>query len=319
MTDQVQYAGIDIAKHHLALALRPSGASIRFAHDEAGRRALVERLQAEAVHVVGLEATGGLESEVIAALAEAHLAVALVNPRQVRDFARALGRLAKTDKLDAAVLAHFGEAVRPTPYTLPDAATQTLHALVLPRHQLQDMLLAERNRRLTAHRSLHRQLDDHITWLQRQLSDTDDEWQRLIRDSPLWREADDLLQSVPGVGPVVSAIELAHLPELGQLNRRQIAALAGVAPFNRDSGTRRGQREVWGGRSQVRAAWYMGALVGTRYNSVLKTFYDRLRAAGKEAKVALVACMRKLLTILNAILKQRKPWHEPEASTVAAS
>jgi transposase len=318
MTDHQQYAGIDIAKAQLDVALRPAGASTRFRHDQDGRRALVEYLQAHQVTLVVLEATDGLESEVIAALAEAKLAVALVNPRQVRDFARALGRLAKTDQLDAAVLAHFGEAVQPTPYTLPDASTQTLHALILRRRQLQDMLLAERNRRLTAHRSLQRQLDDHIAWLERQLHDTDDEWQQLIRDSPLWREADDLLQSVPGVGPVVSAIVLAHLPELGQLNRRQIAALAGVAPFNRDSGTRRGQREVWGGRSQVRAALYMSALVGMRYNSVLKTFYDRLRAAGKEAKVALVACMRKLLTILNAIVKQGKPWHEPDPQPAAS-
>ena len=231
-----------------------------------------------------------------------------MNPRQVRDFAKAAGRLAKTDALDAAVLAHFAAAVRPTPRPLPDAATQSLAALVTRRRQLVEMLTAERNRLGSAPRVLRAEIQAHITWLQRRLARLDTDLGQAIQTSPVWRAQDDLLQSVPGVGPVLATTLLASLPELGTLNRRAIAALVGVAPLNRDSGTFRGRRMVWGGRAAVRAVLYMGTLVAVRHNPVLRAFYQRLRAVGKLPKVALTACMRKLLTILNAMLKHQTRW-----------
>ena len=243
----------------------------------------------------------------------AGLPVVVVNPRQVRDFAKATGTLAKTDALDAAVLAHFAAAVRPTPRPLPDAATQSLAALVTRRRQLVEMLTAERNRLGSAPRVLRAEIQAHITWLKRRLGRLDADLHQAIRTSPAWRVQDDLLQSVPGVGPVLAVTLLASLPELGTLNRKAIAALVGVAPLNRDSGTRQGRRMVWGGRAAVRAVLYMGTLVAVRHNPVLRAFYQRLRAVGKLPKVALTACMRKLLTILNAMLKQQTRWNPSHA------
>src|SRR5262245_27888947 len=263
-----------------------------------------------------LEATGGLELPLLAALGSAGLPVVAVNPRQVRDFAKAVGKLAKTDALDARVLAHFADAVRPAVRPLPDAATQALTALVTRRRQLVEMLTAEQNRRRTAPAAIRADIQAHIAWLQGRLKGLDQDLDRALRSSPLWREHEDLLRSVPGIGPVVTATLVAELPELGTLGRKQIAALVGVAPLNRDSGTLRGKRTVWGGRATVRAALYMAALVGTQRNPVLRALYQRLLAAGKLKKVALTACMHKLLTILNALMKHRTRW-APSLSVAA--
>jgi transposase len=258
--------------------------------------------------VVVLEATGGLECPLVAALAAAHLPVVVVNPRQVRDFARATGRLAKTDAIDARVLAQFGEAVEPQPRPLPDQATQELAALVTRRRQLVQMLTAEKNRLRIAARPVRRDIQQHIRWLERRLDDLDGDLRKTIQSSPLWRDRDQVLQSAPGVGFVSSSTLLANLPELGRLNHKEIAALVGVAPLNRDSGAFRGRRTVWGGRADVRAVLYMATLVASRRNPVVKAFYDRLVAAGKPKKVALTASMRKLLTILNAMVRSHASW-----------
>jgi transposase len=258
--------------------------------------------------LVVLEATGGIELPLVGALAAAGLPVVVVNPRQVREFARATGRLAKTDAIDAQVLARFAEAVQPALRPLPDAATQQLSSLVTRRRQVIEMLTAEKNRLRTTAPAVRDHVKEHILWLERSLSDLDRELEQAIHSSDIWRAQDDLLQSAPGVGQVLSTTLLAELPELGTLNRKEIAALVGVAPLNRDSGTLRGRRTVWGGRSQVRAVLYMAALVATRFNPVIRAFYQRLQAAGKPKKVALTACMRKLLTILNAMMRHQIPW-----------
>ena len=259
--------------------------------------------------LVVLEATGGLETFLVGELAGAQLPVVVVNPRQVRDFAKAVGKLAKTDALDAQVLAHFGEATKPDLRPLPNASTQELQALLARRRQVVEMITAEKNRYRTATRRLKPQIQEHIHWLEQQLKELDQDLSELLRSSPVWRTKEKLLVSVPGVGPVLTVTLLAGLPELGLLNRREIAALVGVAPFNRDSGTLRGKRTVWGGRSSVRATLYMATLAATRYNSVMRAFYQRLLEAGKPKKVALTACMRKLLTILNAMLKHNLSWN----------
>ncbi|MBI2080169.1 MAG: IS110 family transposase [candidate division NC10 bacterium] len=308
MVTQPVFVGIDVAKASLDVAVHPTAERWTVEHTERELAGLTRRLTALQPALVVLEATGGLEGPLVGALAAAGLPVVVVNPRQVRDFAKATGLLAKTDALDAAVLAHFAAAVRPTPRPLPDAATQTLAALVTRRRQLVEMLTAERNRLGSAPRALRGEIQAHITWLKRRLARLDTDLGQAIRTSPVWRVQEDLLRSVPGVGPVLSATLLASLPELGTLNRKAIAALVGVAPLNRDSGTLRGRRRVWGGRAAVRAVLYMGALVAVRHNPVLRAFYQRLRAAGKLPKVALTACMRKLLTILNAMLKHQTPW-----------
>ncbi len=270
---------------------------------------MVVRLRELAPHLVVLEATGGMELAVAGELAAANLPVVVANPRHVRDFARAAGKLAKTDSLDAQVLAHFAEALQPEPRALPDAGTQELGALVARRRQLVEMITAEKNRIRTATRRIRPKVQQHIRWLEENLEDLDQDLGDFIRSSPMWKDKEQLLRSTPGVGPVLSMTLLSDLPELGNLNRGEIAALVGVAPFNRDSGTLRGKRKVWGGRSQVRAALYMAALVATRYNPVLRDFYQRLCAAGKPKKVALTACMRKLLTILNVMIKHHSHWN----------
>jgi transposase len=315
MTSDRVFVGIDVSKDRLDVALRPSAERWAVANDEPGFATVVARLQA--VHPTGvvLEATGGLEIPLTGALAAAGLPVVVVNPRQVRDFAKATGKLAKTDALDAAVLAQFAEAVRPALRPLPDAATRGLSALLTRRRQLLEMRTAEKNRLGSAGRPIHREIQAHITWLDRRLAHLDDDLARTIRESPVWREKDDLLRSAPGVGPVLARTLLASLPELGTLNRKQSAALVGVAPLNRDSGTLRGKRAVWGGRAHVRAALYMSALAATRYNPVIRAFYQRLCAAGKAKKVALTACMHKLLGILNSMVKHRTPWRDYFAYT----
>jgi transposase len=257
-----------------------------------------------------LEATGGFERPVAAASAAAGLPIAVVNPRQARDFARATGRLAKTDRIDAQILARFAQAVRPAPRPVPEEEAQALAEITtLRRRRLVGMLTAENNRLGAATTKLVRKrLRAHVRWLEKELSRTDRDLEEAINESPTWRENEELLRGVPGVGPVVARTLLAELPELGSLPPKQLAALVGVAPLNRDSGAFRGRRAVWGGRATVRAALYMGALVATRHNPQIKEFYERLLGAGKPRKVALVACMRKLPIILNAMLKNRTPW-----------
>jgi transposase len=308
MTTVAICIGIDVSKDRLDLAWRPTGERWTAPNTERGIRAICRRLRTPEPTLIVLEATGGLELPLTGALAAAGLPVVVVNPRQIRDFAKATGRLAKTDTLDAAVLAQFAEAVRPPVRPLPDAATQALSALLLRRRQLIGMLTAEKNRLGSAPAPLRTGIRAHITWLEGRLADLDEELACAIRESPLWREKDDLLHSTPGVGPVLARTLLASLPELGTLTRQQIAALVGVAPLNRDSGRFRGSRRVWGGRAHVRAALSMGTLVATRFNPVIRAFSQRLCAAGKAKKVALTACMRKMLTMLNAMLKHQTPW-----------
>jgi transposase len=308
MSTSALYVGIDLSKTQLDVAFRPSRSPLCVAHDERGIALLVERLRTLQPTTVVLEATGGLELPLASALAAAGLPVAVVNPRQVRDFAKGTGQLAKTDRLDAAVLARFAEAVRPPVRPLPDEATQRLGALVTRRQQLIEMLTAEKNRLGSAPLAMRPEIQAHISWLEQRVTALEEELGTTIRSSPIWRAQDDLLQSMPGVGPVLATTLLAELPELGRLNRREIAALVGVAPLNQDSGAWRGARRVWGGRAHIRASLYMGTLAATRHNPLIRGFYQRLRAAGKAAKVALVACMRKLLTILNAMMKHQTPW-----------
>ncbi len=312
MEQEATYVGIDVAKAQVEVAVRPTGDRWEVSRDEAGIRKLVSRLKTLDPVLVLLEASGGLEVPLVAALAADALPVVVVNPRQVRDFARATGKLAKTDALDAAVLAHFAEAVQPPVRPLRDAETQVLNSLAARRHQVMTMLVSEKNRLSSAATlAVRPHIEAHMAWLERELDDLDKSLRQTLRQSPVWREKDNLLRSVPGVGEQLSLTLVAYLPELGTLDRRQIAALVGVAPFNRDSGTLRGKRIVWGGRARVRAALYMGALVASRFNPVIRDFYQRLLAAGKPKKLALTACMRKLLVILNSMLKHGSPWRDP--------
>ena len=311
------FVGIDVAKAELVVATRPAGEHWAVANDEAGGRELAVRLRATAPTLVVLEATGGYELLAVAALAAAGLPVVVVNPRQVRDFAKATGQLAKTDRIDAGVLALFAERVRPEVRPLPNEEAQELDAVLTRRRQLLEMLTAERNRlgqvAGRGRRPVKKSLKAHIAFLERELRVADTDLGAMVRASPAWREKDDLLRSVPGVGPVLSLTLLAELPELGRLSRREVAKLAGVAPLARDSGTLRGHRYVRGGRASVRAVLYMAALVATRRNPVIRAFYERLLAAGKPKKLALVACMRKLLTILNAMARSGVRWEAPNA------
>lgn len=304
--------GIDVAKAHLDVAAAPADATLsRVANDDAGIAALVSALSARAPTLVVLEATGGWETPVATALALAGLPVAVVNPRQVRDFAKAIGQLAKTDALDAAVLALFAERVRPTPRPLPDDAQADLRALVQRRRQLVDMLVAERNRLTTARPAARTSVETHIQWLEARIRESDRDLTQRLKQSPVWQAREQLLRSVPGIGPQTARRLLVSLPELGALTTRQAAKLVGVAPLNVDSGQSRGRRQTWGGRAPVRTALYMATLTATRANPVIRAFYQRLRAAGKPAKVALVAAMHKLLTILNAMVKHQQPWTAP--------
>jgi transposase len=302
------FVGIDVSKDHLDVHVRPTGTACRLANDEPGIAAALAHVAAAGPALVVLEATGGYEAPLAAALAAARLPVVVVNPRQARRFAEATGRLAKTDRLDAAALAHFAEAVRPPVRPLADADTQALAALVARRRQLIDMRTAEQNRLPLAARAVARGIRAHVAWLDRQLDQVGRELAAAVEASPVWRAKDDLLQSVPGVGPVVSHTLLTELPELGTLSARRVAALAGVAPVAHDSGRHRGTRRIAGGRAGVRSTLYMACLSAVRYNPVLRSFYARLRAAGKAVKVAQVAAMRKLLVILNAMVRDHRRW-----------
>lgn len=308
MQQAVYWVGIDVSKHFLDVYIRPSGEASRHPNTEQGIASLVEYLQALQPELVVLEATGGMEVAVAVALSSVNIGVAIVNPRQVRDFAKATGKLAKTDAIDAAVLAHFADAIRPQVRSLPDIQTRELGELVTRRRQVVEMITAEKARLAPMTGAMQQDITAHIEWLQQRLHDLDKQLQTLIRQTPAWCERVDLLKSVPGVGDVLSNTLLVELPELGCLSHKQISNLVGLAPINRDSGQMRGKRTIWGGRAQVRAVLYMGTLVAVRFNPVLKQFYERLRHKGKPAKVALTACMHKLLIILNAMVKHHTFW-----------
>jgi transposase len=308
------FVGIDISKRQLDVHILPSGAAFSVARDAAGLEQLIMTLRPHAPQLIVLEATGGLEVVVCAQLAAAGLPVVAVNPRQVRAFAVTLGRRARTDRLDAAVIASFAERLRPETRPLPDATTQALGELVTRRRQIAGMITAEGNRLQQAlDRRLQKRLKAHLVWLQRDLTDIESDLDTAIRNSPIWCEQVDLLTSVPGVGPATARCLIAELPELGKLDRRRIAALVGVAPINRDSGARSGSRQIGGGRARLRASLYMAALVGVRHNRTLAAFHARLIDAGKRPKVALVACMHKLLLILNAVIRNHQPWHDDQS------
>lgn len=316
MSQNAVFVGIDVSKAQLDVLLRPSAECWTLSNDEEGIRRLVRRLKQAAATLIVLESTGGYETAAVAALAAAELPVVVVNPRQVRDFARALGLLEKTDKIDAGMLALFAERIRPELRQIKSEEAQEFDALVTRRRQLLEMRTAEKNRAGTARPAVKRQIQKHIRWLTRELDRIEEELDQQIKTSPLWRAQDDLLQSVPGVGPVLSRTLIADLPELGQLSRKEIAKLVGVAPLASDSGKRKGKRCVWGGRAPVRAVLYMAAVVAKRFNPVIREFYERLLAKGKPKKVALTACMRKLLIILNSMVRQGTHW-DPGYAPVA--
>lgn len=302
------FVGIDVSKSNLDVCVRPSEKAWTVSNDHKGIEELAGRLAVLKPKLIVLEATGGFQEMVASVLASHRLSVVVVNPRQVRDFAKAVGKLAKTDRIDASVLAHFAEAVKPEVRLLKDEESRELSALVTRHNQLSDMITAEKNRLKRAPRNIVKDLKQHIAYLEKRLKDNDDKLQKTIRKQPLWREKEDLLRSVPGVGPVLSCMLLAQCPELGSLNRKKIAALIGVAPLNRDSGLYRGRRSCWGGRGDVRSVLYMAAMNAARFNPAIKEFHDRLRAKGKAPKVATMACMRKLLTILNVMVKNSTAW-----------
>jgi transposase len=310
------YVGIDVSKDILDVAVQPRQQARKFENNDAGIKEVVTYLKKLSPTLVVMEATGGLETSLAAGVSAAGIPVAVVNPRQVRDYAKAAGKLAKTDTIDAQVMADFAEAIHPEPRPLSDGQTQELKDILTRRSQLNEMMTAEKNRLYRARRPVSDHIKAHIAWLEQELDIMNSRLNRFIQESPIWRENDNLLQSVPGVGPILSSTLLAELPELGRLNRKQIAALAGVAPLNRDSGKFRGKRTVWGGRAKVRAALYMSTLVATRRNAVIRRFYERLTAAGKAKKAAITACMRKLLTILNAMMKHQTPWRHISSPAV---
>ncbi len=309
------HAGIDVSKARLDVCLLPEGETFSVTNDTEGIDSLLERLRQVCPELVVMEASGKYERPAAAAIAACGIAVAVINPRQARDFARAVGRLAKTDKIDAEVLARFAEAVGPRPSVLPDEGARALQAILARRRQISEMLVAENNRLRMAPEPVAERIRAHIEWLREDLASTDRDLDEAVETSTIWKENETLLRGVPGVGPVLARTLLAELPELGGLPHKRLSALVGVAPFNRDSGTLRGKREVWGGRAPVRAALYMGALVATRYNPAIRDFYERLLAAGKPKKVALVACMRKLLSILNAMMRDHAPWQSTHLLT----
>ncbi len=306
---ELKFVGIDVSKDALDVCIDPPGLAERFANDDAGIAALSQRLKALSPTLVVMEATGGFETHAATALAGAGMPVAVINPRQARDFAKASGELAKTDAVDARMLALFGRAIRPAVRALKDETVHELDGLVTRRRQLIDMRTQETNRLTTASKLQKKQIDKHIAWLNKRIDELDRGLTKRLRNSEVWRTKDDLMQGIPGVATVTSLSMLAKCPELGTLNRRQIAKLVGIAPLANDSGKRRGKRAIWGGRADVRSVLYMASLSAMRYNAVIKVFADRLRAAGKPPKVVIVACMRKLLTIMNAIIKNNTPWN----------
>ena len=304
------FVGIDVSKAHLDVSIRPDEEISSFANSEAGIAELVERLDSLTPELIVLEATGGLETPLVIALAAQGLPVVVINARQVRDFAKAAGRLAKTDQIDAQVLAQFAEVMRPAVRALPDAKARALEAILARRRQLVEMIIAEGNRLFACHdANVKTDIEAHLEYLKGRRSALDEVLLAAVEADPDWSRKATLLQSVPGVGSVLSATLLAELPELGHLSPKRIAALVGVAPINRDSGKLKGYRGTWGGRSNIRSPLYMAAVVAARWNPVLREFYQRLVARGKNKKVALVACMRKLIVILNAILRTKTSWH----------
>jgi transposase len=311
------WVGIDVSKARLDVAVKPLKQHWSETNDPEGITQLISKLTAVHPELVVMEATGGHEALAAACLAQAHLPVAVVNARQVRDFARAQGRLAKTDRIDCGVIADFGAAIRPEVRALPDEQAQQLQATLARRRQIIDMLVAEKNRLPLTHTHIQPRLKEHIAWLEEELASLDEQLRTLLKQSPLWREKDKLLRSVPGVGPVLSTTLLAELSELGKLDRKRIAALVGVAPYNCDSGKLKGKRKIWGGRASVRTVLYMATLSAKRHNPVIRAFYERLIAAGKLKKVALVACMRKLLTILNSMIRHNRAWQPDYLATAA--
>lgn len=302
------FAGIDVAKDRLDVFVRPSNIQKDFPNNEEGRTELARLLAGMEPAIVVLEASGGYEIPVVEVLVLRNLKVVVINPRQVRDFAKATGKLAKTDAIDAAVIARFGEVIRPEVRPLKDMDAQQLQAFIARRRQLVEMLVQEKNRLQIAPSWTRPDIEAHIAWLTECIDKVGKDISALIKKTPLWREKEDLLKTFKGIGPVNACTLLARLPELGQLNRKKIAALAGLAPINRDSGKYRGRRTIFGGRADVRAALYMAALSAVRHNPVIKTFYDRLIHAGKLRKVALTACMHKVLIILNAMVRTNTPW-----------
>ena len=308
MNNNAQVVGIDVSKGTLDVALLPSEEVLQFGNDAGGIEQLSKKLQSCVIDLVVMEATGGYETAVATALVGSGFRVAVVNPRQIRDFARASGRLAKTDRIDAQVIAAFGQAIEPEIVRLPDEDARKLEALVVRRRQLVTMRVQEVTRLGLAQGSMRKSIKGHIEWLEKEIDKLDTDLTAALRSSPAWRAKDELLRSFKGIGPVSSGTLLAALPELGQLDRRAIAALVGLAPFNCDSGIMRGRRTIYGGRSQVRTLLYMAATTAVRSNPVIRSFYQRLKSRGKPHKVAMVACMRKMLTILNAMVRQSTPW-----------
>jgi transposase len=305
------FVGIDVSKRHLDVAVWGQEEVWQQPNNEQGIIAVVGKLTELAPTLIVLEASGGWEMSLVAELAFAKLPVVVVNPTRVRAFAKATGQIAKTDKLDAGTIAWFAQAVRPEVRSLRNEQEAYLASLIARRRQVIGMVTAEKNRRHTTHGLIAERLEEHIAWLAAELDALEEDISRLIKESEVWQEKEALLQSVPGVGPVTAFTLLAELPELGALNRQKIAALAGLAPFNKDSGPRRGKRRIFGGRAGVRCVLYMAALSASKTNPVIKDFYERLLAKGKVKKVALVACMRKLLAILNAIIRDTRPWQQP--------
>ncbi len=308
MNSPAWFVGIDVSKGTLDVFVRPTGEAKTFVHTEEGLAQMADWLQSFPHALIVLEATGGWEMGAVRILVSRGLFPVIMNPRQIRDFAKATGILAKTDKIDPQVIARFAEAVRPEIRPLPTPEAQELEALSARRRQIVEMLTAEKNRLCLAPRWIRKEIQAHIRWLEKCLDKVNKELKDRIQKSPLWREKDEILRSARGVGPATSTVLLCDLPELGSLNRKQISALVGVAPLNRDSGLFRGRRMIWGGRAAVRSALYMSTLVAIRFNPAIRAFYERLRAAGKPFKVAATACMRKLLTILNSMIKNRTRW-----------
>lgn len=302
------FVGIDVSKAHLDVYVRPMGQAFQMDNSSDGITALIEKLRAFTVHLVVVEATGGYEQEAFVRLNAANIPTVRINPRQGRDFAKAIGKLAKSDRIDAAALAHYAQAIQPQVRAVPDEATRGLQALIDRRRQVVEMLVAEENRLSISHAPVRERIQVHITWLQQELDDLNGQLQQAVQAHPHWHQQYEWLRSVPGVGPVLSLTLLADLPELGHLDRKKIAALVGVAPFNRDSGMMSGKRAVWGGRGTIRRTLYMATLAARRCNPAIRTFFERLIEMGKPFKVAMIACMRKLLTILNALLIHQTTW-----------
>lgn len=306
-----QWVGIDVSKRRLDVYVRPLGRRFSVDNSEVGFVDLIRRLQECSIALIVVEATGGLQMQMSRTLTNAEFPVAVVNPRQVRDFARALGRLAKTDTIDAEVLAHFAEAVRPAVRMMASDVAQRLNELVSRRRQLVEMMSAEKNRQHQVSDAMNQDIEHHVEWLKQRVHQLDEDIEQLMESDEQWQRRQEILVSVPGIGPTTTAVLIAELPELGQLESKRLSSLCGLAPFNRDSGQMRGKRMIRGGRASVRTALYMATMVASRHNPVIRDFYQRLLHRGKAKKVALIACMHKMLIILNAMVKHDTVWTAP--------